>query len=66
MTDLITSANDTTTAIAERYANEEFRMACRTGALEALVTRLAIEIDVYASDSVKERIEKIFLDYQTR
>jgi hypothetical protein len=66
MTDLIDSANATSEAIAERYADKEFRMACRTGALEALVLRLAIEIDVYADDNVKERVEKIFLDYQTR
>lgn len=66
MTDLIDSANATSEAIAERYANKEFRMACRTGALEALVLRLAIEIDVYGDPTIKERIEKIFLDYQSQ
>ena len=66
MTDLTDNSYKTLEAIKLRYAQEEYPMACRVGALEALVTRLAIQIDVQGGDTLKAKIDQIFLDYQTR
>jgi formylmethanofuran dehydrogenase subunit A len=66
MTDLTKSAEAAIDAIDARYAHDEFRMAARLGAMQALVVRLAIHLDVYAAEDAKEKIEKIFLDYQER
>ena len=66
MTDLTDNSFKTLDAIKARYAKEEYPMACRVGALEALVTRLAIQIDVQGDNTLKAKIDQILLGYQLR
>jgi hypothetical protein len=53
-------------AIRARHVNSDFPYARQTGNLQALVARLAVEIDVNGDEKLKRKIEQILLGYQAQ
>ena len=66
MTDNHALAHETLESLQAKYEGQKHSQACQLGAIRALVTRLAIEIDVVGDDEIKENVKQILLDYKSR